>query len=184
MLETKFFPFPELSTDRLLLRRTNDSDLQQILLLRSNDDVMKYIDRKKAKDLNDARDFLKMVDESLNTGNGILWAIELKEKPGLFIGFICYWRLIKEHYRAEVGYMLLPEFWNKGIMKETLSEVITYAFDKMNLHSIEARINPENKVSASLLISTGFVKEAYFKEDYFHNGKFGDTEVYSRLLKN
>lgn len=80
--------------------------------------------------------------------------------------------------------MLLPEFWNKGIMKETLSEVITYAFDKMNLHSIEARINPENKVSASLLISTGFVKEAYFKEDYFHNGKFGDTEVYSRLFKN
>ncbi len=184
MLQTNFIPFPEIKTERLFLRRLNDKDLHQILLLRSDNDVMKYIDRKKAKDLKDAEEFLKMIDDSLRTGEGILWGIELKEKPGLLIGYICYWRLLKEHFRAEVGYMLLPEFWNKGIMTEALSEVINFGYDKMKLHSIEARINPDNKASASLLVSTGFIKEAYFKEDYFFNGGFGDTEVYSRLEHN
>ena len=181
MLQASFVPYPEIKTKRLFLRKLNDQDLNQILLLRSNNDVMKYIDRKKAKDLKDAEDFLKMIDDSLDAGNGIIWGIELKEKPGLLIGYICYWRIVKEHYRAEVGYMLLPEYWNKGIMNEALSEVIIFGYYKMNLHSIEARINPGNKASASLLISTGFIKEAYFKEDYYFNGEFGDTEVYSRL---
>ena len=125
-----------------------------------------------------------MIDDALITGSGITWGIELKEGPGLLIGYICYWRLVKEHYRAEVGYMLLPQFWNKGIMKEALSEVVNFGYDKMKLHSIEGRINPANTASASLLVSTGFIREAYFKEDYFFNGEFGDTAVYSRLEHN
>ncbi len=181
MLETKFLPFPEIKTERLFLRKVNEQDLQQIFLLRSDKEVMKYIDKKKAENLKEAEEFLKMVDDSLETGNGILWGIELKENPGLLMGYICYWRLVKEHYRAEVGYTLLPEYWNKGIMTEALSEIIIFGFNSMKLHSIEARINPANKASASLLLTTGFIKEAYFKEDYYYNGEFGDTEVYSRL---
>ena len=181
MLQTKFLPFPEIKTEKLFLRKVNEQDLQQIFLLRSDKEVMKYIDKKKAENLKEAEEFLKMVDESLETGNGILWGIELKENPMLLIGYICYWRLVKEHYRAEVGYTLLPEYWNKGIMKEALSDIIIFGFNSMKLHSIEARINPANKASASLLVTTGFIKEAYFKEDYYFDGEFGDTEVYSRL---
>jgi ribosomal-protein-alanine N-acetyltransferase len=54
----------------------------------------------------------------------------------------------------------------------------------MNLHSIEANINPENIASRKLLEKTGFVREAYFKENYFFNGKFIDSEIYSLLNKN
>lgn len=184
MMQTNFIPFPQIETERLVLRKPHEGDAPQVLLLRSNNDVMKYIDRNKAKDIKEAEDFLKMVMDNLDTRDGILWGIELKEKPGLLIGYICYWRLVKEHYRAETGYMLLPEFWNKGIMKEALLRVIDYGFEEMKLHSIEARINPKNKASATLLIATGFVREAYFKEDYYFNGEFGDTEVYSRLEHN
>ncbi|MEO7394205.1 MAG: GNAT family N-acetyltransferase [Chitinophagaceae bacterium] len=181
MLQTNFLPFPEIITNKLFLRRVIHEDLKQLLLLRSNYEVMKFIDREKAKSIKDVEDFLINVDESINNGNGILWGITMKEDPGLLTGYICYWRLLKEHYRAEIGYMLLPEFWKKGIMKEALSQVIVFGYNIMKLHSIEARINPENKASAALLLSTGFLKEAYFKEDYFYNGQFGDTEVYSRL---
>ncbi len=184
MLETNFTPFPELKTKRLLLRRIKHDDIDQILLLRSNNEVMRFIDKERAKTIEDAEIFLKTVDDSLNNGNGILWGISFSEQPGLITGYIGYWRLVKEHYRAEVGYTLLPEYWKKGFMKEALTKLITYGFDTMKLHSIEARIDPDNKASASLLLSTGFQKEGYFKEDYFFKGKFGDTEVYSRLHHN
>ena len=181
MLCPNFSPFPEIQTERLLLRRMTTNDAEEILYLRSNDDVMKYIDRERTKSIEDSKSFLDKIDASLNSNNGIMWGISLKENPGKLIGNLGYWRLIKEHFRAEVGYMLHPSFWKKGIMKEALLRVIDFAFDEMNLHSIEANINSGNTASAMLLESTGFIKEAYFKEDFFFNGAFHDTIIYSRL---
>ena len=181
MLTPNFFPFPEIHTQRLFLRRMTKADAEQILHLRSNEKVMKYIDREMTTSIVDAENFIDKINSSIDTNNGIMWAITLKEDSSILIGNIGYWRLIKEDYRAEIGYMLQPTFWNKGIMKEALTHLIDFGFHSMNLHSIEAKINPHNAASAALLESTGFVKEAYFKEDYFFNGVFKDTIVYSRL---
>lgn len=181
MLCPSFSPFPEIETQRLLLRRMTIDDAEVILYLRSNDEVMKYIDRERTKSIEEAKSFIDKIDASLNSNNGVMWGIMLKEKPRTLIGNIGYWRLIKEHYRAEVGYMLHPSFWKKGIMKEALLRVIDFGFAEMNLHSIEANINPGNEASAKLLESTGFIKEAYFKEDFFFDGEFRDTIIYSQL---
>lgn len=110
-----------------------------------------------------------------------MWGISLKNHPDNIIGNICFWRFVKEHYRAEIGYTLHPEYWQKGIMKETIAKVLDYGFKKIGLHSAEARINPGNAASVAVLLSTGFVKEGFFKEDFFHKGKSENTAVYSRL---
>lgn len=181
MLQPNFDLFPEIQTPRLLLRRLKKNDAEEIFGLRSDAQTMRYIGKDLAVSLSEAVQFIGNINESLITNNGILWAIELKEFPGKLIGYIGHWRLIKEHYRAEVGYMLYPDYWRKGIMKEALSVVVDYGFNEMKLHSIEARINPQNLASASLLESNGFVREAYLKEDFFYNGVFGDTAIYSKL---
>ena len=54
---------------------------------------------------------------------------------------------------------------------------------KMKLHSSEARMNADNIASGKLLEKAGFIREAYFKEDYCYNGRFIDTAVYSLLTK-
>jgi ribosomal-protein-alanine N-acetyltransferase len=181
MLQTDFNPFPELKTERLLLRRLKKEDAEEIFKMRSDKNAMKYIDKEPATTLSEALQFIVLVNESLITNNGITWAIALKENPNKLIGTIGHWRLIKEHYRSEIGYMLQPEYWKKGIMKEALLEVINFGFNVMKLHSIEAQINPENVASASILESTGFIREAYFKENFFFRGVFGDTAIYSKL---
>jgi ribosomal-protein-alanine N-acetyltransferase len=66
-------------------------------------------------------------------------------------------------------------------MREAVSEVIKYGFTVMRLHSIEANVNPDNKASIKLLEKNCFAREAYFKENYFYNGKFLDTVIYSLL---
>ena len=45
MLTINFSPFPNLETERLLLRRVDSNDVREILALRSNPDTMKYIPR-------------------------------------------------------------------------------------------------------------------------------------------
>lgn len=181
MLEVNFSPFPEITTERLLLRRTMDTDAPEIFFLRSSDSVMKYIDRPKAASMQDARDYLHVINQSLHGNDGITWGLSIRDDPGKLIGTIGYWRIKKEHYRAEIGYMLHPDFWKKGIMKEAILSVLDFGFNGMQLHSVEANINSGNDASASVLEATGFIKEAHFREDYFFDGTFRDTVIYSRL---
>jgi [ribosomal protein S5]-alanine N-acetyltransferase len=183
MLETNFNPFPELSTTRLLLRRITDDDAPAIFNMRSDERVMQYIERPRAKTIEDGEAFIRKIEDALLANEGITWGIELNETPGLLVGTIGYWRIMKEHYRAEIGYMLHPDQWRNGIMKEALLAVIDAGFNLLQLHSIEASINPANVASANILRSVDFVKEAYFKEAFFYEGTFRDVEIYS-LLKD
>jgi ribosomal-protein-alanine N-acetyltransferase len=69
----------------------------------------------------------------------------------------------------------------KGIMQEALSAVLNYGFELLKLHSVEANVNPNNVSSIKLLERNGFVREAYFKENYYYNNQFLDTAIYSLL---
>lgn len=184
MLDISFTPFPQLSTERLLLRKLIDEDAEQFFRLRSNPQVMRHIGKKPMTSIDEAKDFIKMINGLLEENSGITWAMSLKENPEKMIGTFGLWRIIKEHYRGEIGYMLFPEFWQKGLTKEAMVTVLTYGFQKLNLHSIEGRITPLNTASAKVLEGAGFVKEAYFKEDFFFNGQFEDTAIYSLLSRN
>ncbi|MEI7734296.1 MAG: GNAT family N-acetyltransferase [Ferruginibacter sp.] len=183
MLEPDFTSFPVLTTERLILRQIDAADAPQILALRSSELVMKYINKERAKNLEDAMAFVERVNTGLSSGEGITWGMALKEAPEKLIGTIGLWRIIKQHYRAEIGYMLHPDLWGKGYTNEAIKAVIDCGFTTIQLHSIEAHINPGNAASAGLLESNGFVREAYFKEDYFYEGQFLDSAIYSLLNK-
>ena len=182
MLEFLFHPFPILETNRLTLRTISLNDAEDLFQLRRNVDVMRFIDRIPHRTPDDTREMIQKIQEGIKNNDAIAWAVTLKNTPGL-VGTFSYHRIEKEHHRAEIGYMLDPQHWRKGITNEAMLSVLDYGFKNMKLHSIEANVNPGNVASSSLLKKHGFVKEAYFKENYFFNGKFLDTEIYS-LLEN
>jgi ribosomal-protein-alanine N-acetyltransferase len=181
MLEPNFSPFPELTTARLLLRQLVISDAWAVQPLRSNKEVMKYINRPLTLTVEDAEKWIGIVIDALAKNEGITWCICLKERPLEHIGTIGLWRIEKDNYRAEIGYMLTPSLHGKGIMYEAIKKVVEYGFSNMKLHSIEGRIDPRNIASGNLLQKSGFVKEAHFKEAYYMRGSFVDTAVYSIL---
>ena len=182
MLEINFTPFHNLETERLLLRRVVIEDVNEIFALRSDQEVMKYIPRTLVKTTEDALAHIAMIDEKIDSNEGINWAITLKNNPRL-IGLIGHYRIRPEHFRAEIGYMLLPEYHGKGIISEAIQGVVKYGFDKMKLHSIEAIIDPENFASEKVLQKNGFVKEAHLTDNEYFEGRFLDTVIYSILNK-
>lgn len=179
MLKINFSPFPVLATARLHLRCITPGDAAELYYLRSNKEVLQFLDRAPLTSEKEAGTFIKIILEQLQKNEGILWVITFKDNPGKMIGTIGYWRIVKEHYRAEIGYLLHPDEWGKGIMKEALGKVIQYGFKQMQLHSIEANINPANLASAALLENCGYKKEGYFRESYYYNGVFSDAAIYS-----
>lgn len=178
MLTLNFNPFPNLETERLLLRRVLLSDVNEVFALRSNEEVMKYIPRPIAKTIADAAAHIETIDNTIDNNEGINWAITLKGSNQL-IGVIGHYRIQPNNYRAEVGYILNPSFQRQGIIVEAMKEVVEYGFKEMKLHSIEAVIDPNNSGSEKVLIKSGFIKEAHFIENQFYQGKFLDTVIYS-----
>ncbi len=181
MLQLNFQPFPTIQTERLLLRAVLKKDAAAMFGLRSNTEVLRYIGKAPMKSLSEAKKLIETILNNQFENDAIMWAIALKENPGQKIGNICYWRIDKPHFRAELGYILHPAHWNKGIMNEAIKPVIDYGFNSMKLHSIEANIDPGNSASEALLKKNGFIKEGHIRENYFFDGKFLDTVIFSRL---
>lgn len=183
MLTINFHPFKNLETERLLLRRVAATDVNEIIELRGNPDTMKFIPRPLVTNTDEALAHFKMIDDKIESNEGINWAITIKGNPKL-IGIMGHYRIQLEHYRSEVGYMILPQYNGQGITAEALKAVLAYGFDDMGLHSVEGVLDSENLGSERVLQKSGFVKEAHFKENECYNGKFRDTLVYSLLEKN
>lgn len=180
MLHLNFDPFPVLETTRLRLRQLNVNDSPQIFFFRSDPQMNQYLDRAPATSLADATTHIQQCLQLEQAGDAITWVLTLKEAPEL-IGTVCFWNIQKAHYRAETGYALHTAWQGRGLMQEALQAILQYGFTTMRLHSVEANVNPANAASINLLQRAGFVREAYFRENYFCNGVFLDSVIYSLL---
>ena len=183
MLKISFDKFPEISTNRLRLRQIQYYDVETFHKMRIDPTVMQYMDVEKPKTIQDTQKKFEKELELFSKGESVYWAIALKHNNKM-IGGAGFWRIIKEHHRAEIGYQLLSEYWRKGYTLEALQKIIEFGFIKMGLHSIEANVNPKNLPSIKLLEKLGFFQEAYFRENFYFNGKFLDSIIYTLLLSN
>jgi len=180
MLALNFRPFPELMSERLLFRQLSPGDADEVLKLRSDERVNRFLTRNPSGTIEEARSFISKINRSISNNESIYWVIAFKTDNKL-IGTACLWNIQPENYRAEIGYELHPDHWGKGVMKEAMPVIIQYCFETLELHSIEADLNPENVQSAVLLERNGFIKEGHFRDSIYFNGKFSDRAVYSLI---
>ena len=178
-----FENFPYLESERLIFREFTINDATDIQCIRSNDKVMDYMDSEPHRTVKDSENFISKNLDRYKNKEGLFWAI-IEKSENKFIGDFAFWNIIRENHRAMIGYTLKPQFWGKGYMTETLSQLIKFGFSDLNLHSFEAEINPKNINSEKVLVKTGFKKEAYFKENRYFNGEYLDSEIYSLLEKD
>ena len=182
MLNINFSPFPILKSPKIYLRQITDADADKFFELRSNPQTMRFIPRPLATTKKDAIDLLTLMNDKIISNTAINWAITLPDNDDL-IGIIGHYRIDTENYRSEIGYILNPNFHNKGIITAAIELVLQFGFTKLQLHSVEARIDPNNFASEKVLLKNCFVKEAHFIENEFFEGKFIDTVIYSLLKK-
>jgi len=155
MTEFNFSPFPQLSTERLLLRSVQTTDANEIFLLRSDDKVNKYIDRPKAKTIEDATQFIEKMLNNIKNNQCLWWAVTLKTESVLAGAFLL-WNINKENATAEIGYELLPAYHGKGIAQEAMQAVLKFGFDSLKFNSIAAVVHKENISSIKILERNNF----------------------------
>jgi len=65
---------------------------------------------------------------------------------------------------CSIGYWVGEQHSRKGYMSDTLQVALTFAFDVLGLHRVEAACLPENQPSRRLLIKSGFTEEGYARD--------------------
>ncbi|WP_200799902.1 GNAT family N-acetyltransferase [Hymenobacter daecheongensis] len=171
---------PTLTTARLMLRPLRPADAPDLFVLRADPQVMRFIPRPLAQTVADAEEYIVQSNERMAEGQLLNWGLTLRSDDRV-IGTIGYFRLKPEHFRAEIGYLLHPGHHGTGLMQEAVAAVLDYGFGTMNLHSVEAVVDPENAASIRLLERNRFVREGHFRQNEFFDGKFLDTAYYSLL---
>lgn len=178
MLQLHFTPFPILQTERLLLRQLTLEDDKVIFQLRSDNEVNRYIDRPRAKSIEDARQFIEKVNNNATRNEGLVWGIVEKASSKL-AGTICFWNISRERATAEIGYELVPGFQGKGIMQEAFGRVIQYGFDIMKVNAVEAIAHKDNASSSKLLNKYHFERDEALERNIKEEEGAANLQAYS-----
>ena len=119
----------------------------------------------------DAEEWLKMVTDN-NEINGIYRAIVC---DGKLIGSIS---VEKKDDDAEIGYMLLNEYSNKGIGTEAVRQVCSIAFKILSLEQITANVFQPNIASIRVLLKNGFKYKGAIPNAVIKDGNVYDLLIY------
>ena len=141
MLQVNFTPFPNLQSERLILRQITVEDVEQVYEIRSDAATMKYIPRPLAINKQDALDHIQTIMKGLEDNESVAWAITLTGDVKL-VGIICLLRMQLKNFRTEIGYVLHPGYHGKGIMDEAVKLVIDYAFNALKFHLSKRSLTP------------------------------------------
>ncbi|MEJ0081238.1 MAG: GNAT family N-acetyltransferase [Puia sp.] len=81
---------------------------------------------------------------------GLWWAV-CSSDNSIFYGAVGLYYLNRELKKAELGFWLMPAFWGKGIITESVPWAIDYGLKKMHLKRIEAEVETENSKSIKVM---------------------------------
>jgi len=109
------------------------------------------------------------------------WGICLQDSEEV-LGTCTLLNLDPAHRRGEVGFALCRSAWGQGIATEALELLIGFSFEALDLHRLEADVDPRNERSLRLLERQGFRREGYPRERWHHLGQIHDA-VFLGLIR-
>lgn len=175
-----FSHLPELTTDRLTLRRMMVADTADMYEYASRMDVTKYLTWYPHPDRDYTREYLQYLGNRYAAGMFYDWAV-IYEPDCKMVGTCGFTAFHCASDCAEVGYVLNPQYWGKGIATEALTRVLQFAFETLGLHRVEAKFIEENIRSRRVMEKVGMQFEGVMREAMLIKGNYVNVGVCSIL---
>lgn len=152
--------FPQLNTDRLILRTLSLEDTEVVAEHFSDNEVTRYMDLKPDESAQDIINF--HINDS-----GCRWGIFLNKGYTLIgtCGYHCW--IEKLEAEAEIGFDLSKAYWGQGYMKEAMMPVINFGFGPMGLSVINAFVHVSNGNSRRFIEKLGFQSDAEISNNHY-----------------
>ena len=173
---------PRLESADLSARWMTENDLDDLLTVWGDPEVMRFMARPPLADRDEARDFLGGIRSGFETKTLYQWGLVLPDHDRV-VGTCTLAGLDWHNRRCEIGFALAKAYWRRGLARKGVSLVLEHAFRDLELHRIEADVDPENAGSLRLLERLGFRREGLMRQRYLEQGEFQDS-VFLGLLRH
>jgi ribosomal-protein-alanine N-acetyltransferase len=163
-----------LETPRLVLRRFTEADVDDIWPVVSNPDFPKMMSWAAHSDRSETLGFVQAAKKSLAQNTGVVWAIEHEQRVIGSVGLdsmVFELRAVRID-RAELGFWLAPEHWNKGLITEAADAAVRCAFQTIGLHKVTVGCISENVASLRVIEKLGFRYVGRLEDDVWRDGKW------------
>ena len=173
-----------LTGDKIYLRALEPEDLDFIYLLENNETMWEVSNTQTPYSRFLIRQYLENAHQDIYEAKQLRLAIC---KKGSFeaLGLIDLFDFDPVNHRAGVGIIInSSEHRNRGLGKEALGLVITYAFTKLQLHQLYANIDIANVASASLFANFGFLLIGVKKDWNKRDNSYFDEALYQLINNN
>ncbi|SET18077.1 Protein N-acetyltransferase, RimJ/RimL family [Natronincola peptidivorans] len=147
-----------LQTERLYLRHFYEDDFDNLYLLSSNENVMRFFPE--VLDVKQTKELLNRIIESYGLYGHCFWAAFLKDSD-TFIGMCgLLHQKINHRVETEIAYRILDDYWNQGFATESAIACKNYAFHQLGKNRVISLIRPDNIPSKRVALKTGLTLEA------------------------
>ncbi|HEX8131037.1 MAG TPA: GNAT family N-acetyltransferase [Pyrinomonadaceae bacterium] len=170
---------PTIAASRVSLRWLTDEDVPALFSIFSDAEVMRYWSSPPLN-MEGAHKLLAHIHDHFRQRTLFQWGIA-RHTDNHIIGTCTLFHIDTANRRAELGYALGREHWGNGYMQEALRALLNFAFDTLNLHRIEADVDPRNISSTKTLERLGFQREGYLRERWLVGGEIQDALFYGLL---
>ena len=171
---------PTIEAARVRLRHLEASDTDSLYEIFSDREALRFWGFLPFTERAEAAKLLAEIHESFRQKTLFQWGIALAADDRV-IGTSTLFRLDEQSRRAEIGYILDRRQWGKGLASEALTALLDFAFREMNLHRIEADIEPRNAASVKIIERLGFVREGFLRERWIVGNEVQDSLFYGLL---
>lgn len=178
-----------LRSERLLLRPLRPADAPAVLATYADPAVVRYWSAAPWTALAQAEQYIDGAMRDIADGSALRLALTLAgaadgNEAGTFIGQASLHHFDAQNRRCDLGYALAPAHWGQGYMGEALDALLGFGFDSLDLHRIEADIDPRNAPSRRTAERLGFVQEGLLRERWLVGGEVCDTALYGLLRRD
>ena len=126
----------------------------------------------------DANWWLNMVAKS----EGIDGTFRSVVVDGIIIGSVSIERKADIcRFDGELGYMLLKDYWNRGLMSQAVGQVCEIAIKELGLNRITANVFHPNLASQRVLMKNGLIQEDVMRKAAIKGDNIYDILIYGLL---
>ena len=151
---------PKIETKRLILRPISINDIDNVFEYAKNPLVGPNAGWKPHANKNETEVFVKYAIKKREFGQPGIYAIIFKEDEKM-IGTIEIHSF--NQYKGEIGFVLNPDYWAKGIIVEAAKAVIVYGFEILHLKRLQYGYFQYNTRSKRVCEKLGFSFEGVFR---------------------
>ena len=173
---------PTLPAGRVALRWLTHADVDGLFAIFSDPEVMRYWSTTPMTDRGAAEALLEQVHECFRKRELFQWGVVVGDDDTV-IGTCTLAHLDAANRRAEIGFALAREFHGNGYMGEALTALLEFAFEELDLHRVEADVDPRNGPSIRSLERLGFQREGLLRERWLVGGGTQDALFYGLLRR-